>query len=181
MSILLCARCRLPAPHRQRRMAHCLPSSHVSLAHNTSSERQPQIVVRKSKLFIRVPSLGASASAKPRSGWGRARKFLSLGEGSTPRPLPAARATRADVWGPATIILMTTGEVWRGIALAPFCGPVVGGVDNVLRPRLVGQDTKMHGLLIFFSRHSAGSCSSAGWALSAAVISHSRPASGERV
>jgi AI-2E family transporter len=28
---------------------------------------------------------------------------------------------------------------------------VVGSVDNVLRPRLVGQDTKMHELLIFFS------------------------------
>jgi len=27
----------------------------------------------------------------------------------------------------------------------------VGSVDNVLRPRLVGQDTKMHELLIFFS------------------------------
>jgi AI-2E family transporter len=28
---------------------------------------------------------------------------------------------------------------------------VVGSVDNVLRPRLVGQDTRMHELLIFFS------------------------------
>ena len=44
-----------------------------------------------------------------------------------------------------------TGEVWRGIALALFCALVVGSVDNVLRPRLVGQDTKMHELLIFFS------------------------------
>ncbi len=43
------------------------------------------------------------------------------------------------------------GEVWRGVALALFCALVVGSVDNVLRPRLVGQDTKMHELLIFFS------------------------------
>jgi predicted PurR-regulated permease PerM len=57
----------------------------------------------------------------------------------------------ALVWVPAAIILMTTGEVWRGIALALFCALVVGSVDNVLRPRLVGQDTKMHELLIFFS------------------------------
>jgi predicted PurR-regulated permease PerM len=57
----------------------------------------------------------------------------------------------ALVWIPATIILITTGEVWRGIALALFCALVVGSVDNVLRPRLVGQDTKMHELLIFFS------------------------------
>ncbi|HSL23678.1 MAG TPA: AI-2E family transporter [Vicinamibacterales bacterium] len=57
----------------------------------------------------------------------------------------------ALVWVPAAIVLITTGEVWRGIALAAFCALVVGSVDNVLRPRLVGQDTKMHELLIFFS------------------------------
>ena len=57
----------------------------------------------------------------------------------------------ALVWIPAAIILMTTGEFWRGLALALFCALVVGSVDNVLRPRLVGQDTKMHELLIFFS------------------------------
>jgi predicted PurR-regulated permease PerM len=57
----------------------------------------------------------------------------------------------ALVWLPAAVILMTTGEIWRGIALALFCALIVGSVDNVLRPRLVGQDTKMHELLIFFS------------------------------
>jgi predicted PurR-regulated permease PerM len=50
----------------------------------------------------------------------------------------------ALVWVPAVIILITTGMVWRGIALALFCALIVGSVDNVLRPRLVGQDTKMH-------------------------------------
>jgi predicted PurR-regulated permease PerM len=57
----------------------------------------------------------------------------------------------ALVWVPAAIILMAFGEVWPGIALALFCGVVVGSVDNLLRPRLVGQDVKMHELLIFFS------------------------------
>jgi predicted PurR-regulated permease PerM len=57
----------------------------------------------------------------------------------------------ALVWVPAAILLIATGEVGRGIALALFCALVVGSVDNVLRPRLVGQDTKMHELLIFFS------------------------------
>jgi predicted PurR-regulated permease PerM len=57
----------------------------------------------------------------------------------------------ALVWVPAAIILVTAGEIWRGIALALFCALIVGSVDNVLRPRLVGQDTKMHELLIFFS------------------------------
>jgi predicted PurR-regulated permease PerM len=57
----------------------------------------------------------------------------------------------ALVWVPVAIILVATGEVWRGVALALFCALVVGSVDNLLRPRLVGQDTKMHELLIFFS------------------------------
>jgi predicted PurR-regulated permease PerM len=57
----------------------------------------------------------------------------------------------ALVWVPAAIILIAIGEIWRGIALVLFCALVVGSVDNLLRPRLVGQDTKMHELLIFFS------------------------------
>ena len=57
----------------------------------------------------------------------------------------------ALVWLPAAIILMSTGAVWRGVALALFCALVVGSVDNLLRPWLVGHDTKMHELLIFFS------------------------------
>jgi predicted PurR-regulated permease PerM len=57
----------------------------------------------------------------------------------------------ALVWVPAAIILLTTGEVWRGIALAGFCGLIIGSVDNLLRPLLVGRDTQMHELLIFFS------------------------------
>ncbi len=57
----------------------------------------------------------------------------------------------AVIWGPASIILMATGEAGRGIALAAFGTLAIGSVDNILRPRLVGQDTKMHELLIFFS------------------------------
>lgn len=57
----------------------------------------------------------------------------------------------ALIWVPAAIVLMITGEVWRGIALGLFCGLVVGSVDNLLRPMLVGRDIQMHELLIFFS------------------------------
>ena len=57
----------------------------------------------------------------------------------------------ALVWVPAAVILAATGGVWRGIALAAFCGLIVGSVDNVLRPILVGRDTQMHELMIFFS------------------------------
>jgi predicted PurR-regulated permease PerM len=57
----------------------------------------------------------------------------------------------ALVWVPAVIILAIAGDMWRAVGLALFCALVVGGVDNVLRPRLVGRDTQMHQLLIFFS------------------------------
>jgi predicted PurR-regulated permease PerM len=57
----------------------------------------------------------------------------------------------ALVWVPAAIILAVSGEIWRGIGLAAFCSLIVGSIDNVLRPRLVGRDTQMHDLLIFFS------------------------------
>jgi predicted PurR-regulated permease PerM len=57
----------------------------------------------------------------------------------------------ALVWVPAVIILIAGGSVWQGIALALFCALVIGSVDNLLRPILVGRDTQMHELLIFFS------------------------------
>jgi predicted PurR-regulated permease PerM len=57
----------------------------------------------------------------------------------------------ALVWVPAAIILAATGNVLQAALLVLFCSLIVGSVDNVLRPRLVGRDTKMHDLLILFS------------------------------
>jgi len=57
----------------------------------------------------------------------------------------------ALVWVPAAIFLVATGAWIKGIGLALFCGLVVGSVDNLLRPILVGRDTQMHELMIFFS------------------------------
>jgi predicted PurR-regulated permease PerM len=57
----------------------------------------------------------------------------------------------ALIWVPACIILALTGSVGKAIGLAAFCSLVVGSVDNLLRPRLVGRDTQMHDLLILFS------------------------------
>lgn len=54
------------------------------------------------------------------------------------------------IWVPAALVLLATGETARGLLLAAFCGLVVGSIDNLLRPRLVGRDTKLHELLIFF-------------------------------
>lgn len=56
----------------------------------------------------------------------------------------------ALVWVPAGVILLASGRVGAGIGLLVFCGLVVGSVDNLLRPRLVGRDTQMHELLILF-------------------------------
>jgi predicted PurR-regulated permease PerM len=57
----------------------------------------------------------------------------------------------ALVWVPAAIILAATGAFWQGLGLALFSSLVIGSVDNLLRPILVGRDTQMHELLIFFS------------------------------
>lgn len=57
----------------------------------------------------------------------------------------------ALVWVPAAIILAATGHVMQAVLLVLFCSVIVGSVDNVLRPRLVGRDTKMHDLMILFS------------------------------
>jgi predicted PurR-regulated permease PerM len=57
----------------------------------------------------------------------------------------------ALVWVPAVIYLFIKGQVTAGILVAVWCAAVVGSVDNVLRPRLVGHDTQMHDLLILFS------------------------------
>lgn len=56
----------------------------------------------------------------------------------------------ALVWGPALIILLLMGKFTGAIILAVLCGVVAGNLDNVLRPRLVGKDTKMHDLFVLF-------------------------------
>ncbi len=56
----------------------------------------------------------------------------------------------ALIWGPACAILIMQGSVGAGVGLLVFCGIVVGSLDNVLRPILVGKDTRMHELMIFF-------------------------------
>lgn len=73
--------------------------------------------------------------------WGSVMIVLSI--------IPAVGS--ALVWIPACIFLAVKGEVATAVILAIFCGLVVGSLDNVLRPILVGRDTKMHELLIFVS------------------------------
>jgi predicted PurR-regulated permease PerM len=56
----------------------------------------------------------------------------------------------AIIWLPASIILASNGHYGQAIGLFAFCSLVVGGLDNFLRPRLVGQDTRLHELMILF-------------------------------
>jgi len=72
--------------------------------------------------------------------WGTVMAVLSI--------IPSVGS--ALVWIPAVIILIMQGDVGSGVGLLIFCAVVVGSLDNVLRPILVGKDTKMHELMIFF-------------------------------
>lgn len=55
------------------------------------------------------------------------------------------------VWLPAAIILIMTGSVVPGVMVLLWCGLVVGNIDNLLRPKLVGQEAGLHELLILFT------------------------------
>jgi predicted PurR-regulated permease PerM len=54
----------------------------------------------------------------------------------------------ALVWVPAVIYLFVTGQMLAGTLVGLWCAAVVGIIDNVLRPVLVGRDAKMPDLLI---------------------------------
>lgn len=57
----------------------------------------------------------------------------------------------ALVWAPGVVYLLMSGQVLAGVLLAAWCIGVVGTIDNVLRPTLVGRDTEMPDLLIFLA------------------------------
>lgn len=55
------------------------------------------------------------------------------------------------IWGPAAIYLLATGALWQGFVLIAFGVVVIGLVDNVLRPILIGQDTKIPDYVVLVS------------------------------
>jgi predicted PurR-regulated permease PerM len=73
--------------------------------------------------------------------WGVVMFFLSM--------IPMAGAFL--VWAPAAAYLALSGDFTRAGILTAWGVLVVGAVDNVLSPRLVGRRTCMHELLIFFA------------------------------
>jgi len=73
--------------------------------------------------------------------WAVLMAFLSL--------LPAVGAFL--VWLPVALYLLAAGPVWKGLVLIAWGVLVIGLVDNLLRPLLVGKDTKMPDYVVLVS------------------------------
>ena len=73
--------------------------------------------------------------------WAVLMAFLSL--------LPAIGA--GLVWLPVAIYFLASGAVWQGISLITYGVLVIGLVDNILRPSLVGKDTKLPDYVVLIS------------------------------
>lgn len=73
--------------------------------------------------------------------WGVVMTFLSL--------LPAIGA--ALVWFPVSLYLYSTGQWWQATVLIAYGAMVIGLADNILRPILVGRDTKLPDYIVLFS------------------------------
>ena len=73
--------------------------------------------------------------------WAVLMAFLSL--------LPAIGA--GLVWLPVAIYFLASGAVWQGISLITYGVLVIGLVDNILRPFLVGKDTKLPDYVVLIS------------------------------
>ncbi|RMX06563.1 AI-2E family transporter [Corticibacter populi] len=73
--------------------------------------------------------------------WGVVMAILSL--------LPAVGA--GLVWAPVAIYLLATGSIAKGVIMIVIGVGVIGLVDNILRPILVGKETKMPDYLVLLS------------------------------
>jgi predicted PurR-regulated permease PerM len=57
----------------------------------------------------------------------------------------------ALVWVPAVIFLILDGQIGAAVGVGLWCALVVGTVDNLLRPLLIGKDTEMPDLLVMLT------------------------------
>lgn len=55
------------------------------------------------------------------------------------------------VWLPAAIYLMATGHLWKGIILILWGALVVGTIDSIIRPLVVGSRVQLHPLLLLLA------------------------------
>lgn len=73
--------------------------------------------------------------------WAALMAFLSL--------VPAIGA--GLVWMPVAVYFLATGAIWQGIGLILYGVLVIGLVDNLLRPFLVGKDSKLPDYMVLIS------------------------------
>ncbi len=73
--------------------------------------------------------------------WAAMMAFLSL--------LPAVGA--ALVWFPVAAYFLFAGDRWQGIALMAYGALVIGSIDNLLRPILVGRGTGLPDYLVLIT------------------------------
>jgi predicted PurR-regulated permease PerM len=73
--------------------------------------------------------------------WGVLMAFMSL--------LPAIGS--GLIWAPVAIYFLATGATWQGVTLVLYGVFVIGLVDNILRPILVGKDTQMPDYVVLLS------------------------------
>lgn len=73
--------------------------------------------------------------------WGVIMAILSL--------LPAVGASL--IWMPVAVYFMVSGAIWQGVVLTLFGVLIIGTIDNLLRPLLVGKDTKIPDYVILIS------------------------------
>jgi predicted PurR-regulated permease PerM len=83
-------------------------------------------------LLAKVPHAGV---------WGAAMVLMSL--------IPVGGT--GIIWGPIGVILIITGKVSEGVFLLAWGTFLVGSIDNVVRPKLVGSRMALHPLLVFLS------------------------------
>ena len=57
----------------------------------------------------------------------------------------------ALVWVPGAVFYIIKGDILAGVGLVIWFAAIVGMVDNLLRPKLVGNDTELHAILILLS------------------------------
>ncbi len=55
------------------------------------------------------------------------------------------------IWLPTALVMFITGNIWQGWAILAVGFGILSSIDNFLRPRLVGKNTQMHPLVVFFA------------------------------
>ena len=73
--------------------------------------------------------------------WAALTAFLSL--------VPAVGG--ALVWLPIALYLLATGHTWQGVGLIVWGALVIGSIDNLLRPLLVGKETQMPDYMVLLA------------------------------